>query len=107
MDKSSRLATKGEALPACEVQLYIYLSSRTRFRAPEALFQPSFVGLEAAGIHEMTYNSIQKCDLDIRRDLYANVIMSGGTTMFPGIADRMRNELVSLAPSSLKVRFTE
>ncbi|KAF7337051.1 hypothetical protein MVEN_02142300 [Mycena venus] len=61
-----------------------------RFRAPEALFRPSMVGLEAAGIHETTFNSVTKCDLDIRRDLYANVVLSGGSTMFPGIADRMQ-----------------
>merc|ERR1712121_335332 len=60
-----------------------------RFRCPEALFQPSFLGMEACGIHETTYNSIMKCDVDIRKDLYANTVMSGGTTMYPGIADRM------------------
>merc|ERR1712203_963068 len=43
-----------------------------RFRCPEALFQPSFLGMEACGIHETTYNSIMKCDFDIRKDLYAN-----------------------------------
>ena len=59
--------------------------ARARFRAPEALFQPSFLGLEAAGIHETTYNSIMKCDLDIRKDLYGNIVMSGGTTMYNGI----------------------
>ena len=74
-----------------------------RFRAPEALFQPAFLGLEAAGIHETTYNSIFKCDLDIRRDLYGNVVLSGGTTMFPGISDRMQKELLALSPSSMKV----
>ena len=56
-----------------------------RFRAPEALFQPSFLGLEASGIHETTYNSIMKCDLDIRKDLYGNIVLSGGTTMYSGI----------------------
>ncbi|KAH9041802.1 actin 1 [Lactarius hengduanensis] len=76
-----------------------------RFRAPEALFQPSFLGLEAAGIHETTYNSIFKCDLDVRRDLYGNVVLSGGTTMFPGIADRMQKELTSLSPASMKVKI--
>merc|ERR1719495_2502220 len=48
-----------------------------RFRCPEALFQPSFLGMEACGIHETTYNSIMKCDVDIRKDLYANTVMSG------------------------------
>ncbi|RUP42735.1 actin-domain-containing protein [Jimgerdemannia flammicorona] len=46
-----------------------------RFRAPEALFQPSFLGLESSGIHETTYNSIMKCDVDIRKDLYGNIVM--------------------------------
>merc|ERR1712123_398298 len=45
-----------------------------RFRCPEALFQPSFLGMEACGIHETTYNSIMKCDVDIRKDLYANTV---------------------------------
>ncbi|EJD00792.1 actin 2 [Fomitiporia mediterranea MF3/22] len=76
-----------------------------RFRTPEALFQPAFIGAEHAGIHELTYNSITKCDLDIRRDLYSNVVLSGGTTMFPGIADRMQKELTALAPSSVKVKI--
>ena len=83
-----------------------YRAPLRRFRAPEALFQPAFLGLEAAGIHETTYNSIFKCDLDIRRDLYGNVVLSGGTTMFPGISDRMHKELTSLSPSSMKVRFS-
>merc|ERR1711890_55962 len=43
-----------------------------RFRCPEALFQPSFLGMGACGIHQTTYNSIMKCDVDIRKDLYAN-----------------------------------
>eukprot|EP00091_Calanus_sinicus_P000623 TRINITY_DN10539_c0_g1_i3.p1 TRINITY_DN10539_c0_g1~~TRINITY_DN10539_c0_g1_i3.p1 ORF type:complete len:130 (-),score=23.37 TRINITY_DN10539_c0_g1_i3:101-442(-) len=48
--------------------------------------------MEACGIHETTYNSIMKCDVDIRKDLYANTVMSGGTTMYPGIADRMQRK---------------
>merc|ERR1712078_616916 len=75
-----------------------------RFRCPEALFQPSFLGMEAAGVHELTYNSM-KCDVDIRKDLYANVVMSGGTTMYAGIADRLSKELTALAPASMKVKI--
>jgi len=76
-----------------------------RFRCPESLFQPSFLGREAAGIHECTYNSIMKCDVDIRKDLYGNIVLSGGTTMFAGIADRMQKELVNLAPSTIKIKI--
>jgi len=75
-----------------------------RFRCPEVLFQPSLIGKEAAGIHDCTFQTIMKCDVDIRRDLYANIVMSGGTTMFPGIAERMTKELTALAPSTMKIK---
>jgi actin beta/gamma 1 len=74
------------------------------FRAPEALFQPSFLGLESAGIHEATYNSIMKCDIDIRKTLYGNVVLSGGTTLFPGLAERMHKELSALAPETATIK---
>jgi len=76
-----------------------------RFRAPESLFQPSFIGQEQAGIHEKIFSSIMKCDIDIRKDLYANNVMSGGSTMFPGIADRMQKEITALAPSTMKIKI--
>jgi len=68
-----------------------------RFRAPEALFQPSLLGMEAAGIHETVFNSIMKCDVDIRKDLYANIVLSGGTTMCKS------SSLTSLFDSVLKL----
>ncbi len=49
-----------------------------RFRAPEALFQPSVLGLESGGIHVTTFNSIMKCDVDVRKDLYGNIVMVSG-----------------------------
>jgi len=76
-----------------------------RFRAPESLFQPSFLGMEQAGLHEAIFGSIMKCDIDIRKDLYANNVMSGGTTMYPGIADRMQKEITALAPSTMKIKI--
>jgi len=75
-----------------------------RFRCPEVLFQPSLIGKEASGIHDCTFQTIMKCDVDIRRDLYANIVMSGGTTMFTGIAERMTKELTALAPSTMKIK---
>jgi len=75
-----------------------------RFRCPEVLFQPSFIGKEASGIHDTTFQCIMKCDVDIRRDLYANIVLSGGTTMFQGIGERMTKELTALAPSTVKIK---
>jgi len=76
-----------------------------RFRCPEAMFQPSFIGMESAGIHESVYVCIMKCDIDIRKDLFSNTVLSGGTTMYPGIADRMQKEITCLAPSTIKVKI--
>jgi len=76
-----------------------------RFRCPEVLFQPSLIGKEANGIHDCTFQTIMKCDVDIRKDLYANIVMSGGTTMFPGIAERMTKEITALAPSTMKIKI--
>lgn len=76
-----------------------------RFRCAETFFQPSFIGLEQAGIHSATYESIMKCDVDIRKDLYGNIVLSGGSTMYDGIADRMAKEITALAPPTMKVKI--
>jgi actin beta/gamma 1 len=99
--QTSTALEKNDELPDGQV---ITIGS-DRVRCPEALFKPSFLGMEAVGIHETTYNSIMKCDVDIRKDLYANVVLSGGTTMYEGIADRMTKEIVALAPPTMKIKI--
>jgi len=76
-----------------------------RFRAPEALFQPQFLGLEQEGIHKLTFSSIMKCDVDIRKDLYGNIVMSGGTTMYNHIPERVQQEVKALAPDSMTIKI--
>jgi len=75
-----------------------------RFRCPEVLFQPSFIGKEASGCHETMFQTIMKCDVDIRKDLYSNIVMSGGSTMYEGLAARLEKEMISLAPSTMKIK---
>jgi len=75
-----------------------------RFRCPEVLFQPSFIGKEASGVHDTMFQTIMKCDVDIRKDLYANIVLSGGTTMFGGIGERLTKEITALAPSTMKIK---
>ena len=75
-----------------------------RFRCPEVLFDPSLVGKEADGIHQTTYDTIMKCDIDLRANLYSNIVLSGGSTMFHGLRDRLVSEISALAPPSMKVQ---
>jgi len=44
-----------------------------------------------------------KCDVDIRKDLYGNIVLAGGTTMFKGLKDRLKKEVVALAPSTMVI----
>lgn len=74
-----------------------------RFRAPELLFKPKLRGYESEGVHHTIYGSIMKCDIDIRKDLYENVVLSGGTTMYPGLAERISKEIKALAPPTVKL----
>jgi actin-related protein len=67
-------------------------------------FKPSLIGKEVTGAHDTMYQTIMKCDVDIRKDLYANIVMSGGSTMFEGIAQRLEKEMVALAPPTMKIK---
>eukprot|EP00917_Polyrhabdina_sp_WS-2016_P027047 GHVP01057855.1.p1 GENE.GHVP01057855.1~~GHVP01057855.1.p1 ORF type:complete len:377 (-),score=57.08 GHVP01057855.1:42-1172(-) len=75
-----------------------------RFRCAEGLFRPPLLGLEAVGLHETTFAAIMKCDVDIRKDLYQAIVLSGGTTMLEGIGERMTKELTQLAPATMKIK---
>jgi len=77
-----------------------------RFRVPEVLFDPMICGRELKGIHQATYDCIQVCDIDVRRDLFKNIVLSGGTTMFPGIQGRLTREIQALAPQKIDVKVT-
>lgn len=74
-----------------------------RFRCTELLFRPSLNGMESSGVDQMLYSSIMKCQADIRCDLYANIVLSGGSTMFPGIVERLLKDIAMLAPAGTKV----
>ncbi|KAH3743746.1 actin 11 [Pelomyxa schiedti] len=84
-----------------------------RVKCPEALFQPNIRGMKgncgcALGLHELCYEAIKQCDPEVRGKLYGNIVLSGGSTLFPNMKERMRKEMGTLAPTlapvSLKVK---
>ena len=82
----------------------VYTLGDQMFRCPEALFNPNMIGKDFPGLHQLTYNSINAADIDIRKHLYENVVMSGGSTMYANIAERLQKELTKLAPATMKIK---
>ena len=73
-----------------------------RIKCPEILFKPSLIGKLGKGIGQTCNDSIQKCDNDVRKDLYNSIILSGGNSMFNGLPERFTTEIKNLAPESTK-----
>jgi len=67
-----------------------------RFEAPEALFNPVVVDVESKGIAELVFDCIQSCDMSTRPDLYKHIVLSGGSTMYPGLPSRLEKEIKKL-----------
>ena len=74
-----------------------------RFLAPEIMFEPSKVGLEYSGIHELANSSLRKSDLDLRKFLYSDILLAGGNTEITSFPERLLNELTALAPDDVRV----
>eukprot|EP00942_MAST-04A_sp_MAST-4A-sp1_P013958 g13958.t1 len=70
------------------------------FRAPEILFSPSIIGTEYGGVHQCLGNAIFKSDMDLRKKLFSDIVLAGGSTMFTGYGDRLLKEIKSLAQAS-------
>ncbi|XP_066492869.1 actin-like [Tiliqua scincoides] len=75
------------------------------FRAPESLFSPAVAGSSAPGVHHLISDSVSKCDGGIQKNIWCNVVMAGGSTLFNGLSDRLLKELQVLAPSGTPVKI--
>ena len=73
-----------------------------RIKCPEILFKPNIIGKEGDGIGKTCYDSVQKCNPDIRKDLYNNIVLSGGTSMFKGLQERFSKEIKNFITDSMK-----
>ncbi|CAF1515678.1 unnamed protein product, partial [Didymodactylos carnosus] len=78
----------------------------SKYRAPEVLFSPELIGEECEGVHEILSGSIQRSDMDLRRILYQNIVLSGGSTLFRGFGDRLLGELKRIAPKEVKIKIS-
>lgn len=76
-----------------------------RFRAPEILFDPEIIGQEYPGVHQMVVDAINRTDLDLRKSLYSNIVLSGGSTLTKGFGDRLLSEVQKLAVKDMRIKI--
>ncbi len=76
-----------------------------RFRAPEILFDPELIGLEWPGLHQIVVDSINRTDMDLRKSLFGNIVLSGGSTMTKGFGDRLLHEVQRLAVKDMRIKI--
>ncbi|TNJ29833.1 actin [Giardia muris] len=80
--------------------------NQARFKTPELLFRPELNNIDADGIHQLCYKTISKCDIDVRSELYSNIVLSGGSSMFVGLQERLEKELLDLIPAGKRIRIS-
>lgn len=59
-------------------------------------FLDIFFFYPTAGIAELVFNTIQAADIDMRSELYKHIVLSGGSTMYPGLPSRLEREIKQL-----------
>ncbi|KAJ5075102.1 actin [Anaeramoeba ignava] len=79
--------------------------SNERIKCCECLFEPKIIGIDLEGIHKLIYNSIMKCDISSRKDFFNNIILTGGTTLFPNFKERLEKEIKQIIPDKMKVKI--
>ncbi|CAF2084009.1 unnamed protein product [Brassica napus] len=87
-----------------------------RFKIPDVMFNPSIVqtipGMEkygdmiptVRGLPHMVMESINKCDVDIRRELYSSILLAGGTSSMQQLKERLEKDLIEESPHSARVK---
>jgi len=83
----------------------ITVTGTVRMQIPELIFKPELNGKSCDSIQALSWKSVSSSDVDVRKDLLKNIIMSGGTTMYEGIADRLKSEITALAPGGSEIRI--
>lgn len=75
-----------------------------RFLGPEIFFHPEFANPDfTTPISETVDDVIQNCPIDVRRGLYKNIVLSGGSTMFRDFGRRLQRDVKRMVDSRLKL----
>lgn len=69
------------------------------------MFDPERIGLEYSGVHQMVVDAIQRTDMDLRKTLFGNIVLSGGSTLTKGFGDRLLHEVQRLAVKDMRIKI--
>ncbi|KAN0027425.1 hypothetical protein ACTFIU_010374 [Dictyostelium citrinum] len=84
----------------------IQIDARYLYGCPEPLFRPSLIGFDSSdSLCNSTYSSIMKCDESVRQSLFSNIILTGGSSMFNGIKERLEMEISKINTTGNKVNI--
>lgn len=87
-----------------------------RFKFPDLIFNPSLLqtlphmekldnlGHSLRGLPQMVIESINKCDVDIRRELFSSILLAGGTASMQQMKERLEKDLMEEAPQAARVK---
>ena len=76
-----------------------------RYKAPEILFDPEIIGSEYPGVHQIVVDAINRTDMDLRKSLFGNIVLSGGSTLTKGFGDRLLHEVQRLAVKDMRIKI--
>lgn len=79
--------------------------NKDRFQVPEILFQSTEISSELNGVPEIIWQTVSKVDIDLRSQLWSQILLSGGTTMLKGFGNRLVQELDKLNQKRSKVKI--
>jgi centractin len=105
-DQSEREKSLGVARSPPKKLTWLVQLGQERFRAPEILFDPEIIGLEYPGVHQLIVDAISRADMDLRKHLYSNIVLSGGSTLTRDFGNRLLSELQRLAVKDMKIKIS-
>jgi len=98
--EKSKAIEKKETLPDLNTVVTVGVE---RYQVPEILFNPTLAGKDMFGIHQFAAGAIERCEQEVKKELYKSIILSGGTTMLPNLGNRLKTEISKLVPAKTEV----
>jgi len=90
----SRWFRTEQGVESVSLKQYQYDVGYERFLGPEIFFNPEIYSSDfLTPLPKVVDDTIQACPIDVRRGLYKNIVLSGGSTMFKDLHRRLQRDV--------------